>query len=353
MGVGVYESDFGGKGKTFLVDTTIYDAEESYQDYLKDVGEEAVDYEQYLADESRQRYYDLEMFIREGTKLFFEKVQKHLDKQGARLPEQGTKEDKPAAFDRSFHCLYDYSNEIEIGVREWESDLVVGVSLVKDPRDEDPLNVVLEHGICVEDHMNRQRMMADAVAAHLRCMLAENGFECRYKTSGYTSAPYATENTQAEMQKAVEDFADLYLASARPAQEIMAENFERNPTTAISRILTEDLLFESEWNYQYYKDVVNYLVYDSGRKQVVLLDGDFDAVNETGIEIDDQSRLSMADPDLGYQVLRIENPENVRLIAKLQRNLPDRILVTPQAFEKAFGRDFLEEVAESRPSISP
>lgn len=346
MGVGVYASNFNGKGSTFLVDGLIYDLEEAYEDYVRDVGEEeACNYELYAEDQYRSLYEDFVGVLQDGSRSFFSAVQSHLDTEGQKLPELGTYEDGWAEFDSQFRVVYDYYADIQVGIRQWESDYVVGVSLTKDPMDDIPINIVLQYGLCREDYKDHQVMMVDALATYLRYHLAENGYTPRYRTSAWTSAAYPTDNAEAEKEKAIKGFTDLYLASARSGAEILAENFWRQREEATARILIEDLLFEGRWNYWTDQGYANYVVYDSDSEQVVLLDAEwFEVVEETGIKIEDPQRFLLTDPDLGYQVLDLDNRENVELITKLQRTAKDKILITPQAFEKAFKRDLFEEI---------
>lgn len=356
MGRGTYESNFNGKGLTFIVDGMISDLEESYQSYNNDIEEveKSLSYEEYAEDQYMQRYDDLVSVVMSGAHKFFVEVQQSLNSVGDHVIKRATSDNRQAEFDNSFRCVFDFDNNVEVGILEWENDYIVGVSLSNEPLDEIPINLVLEHGLCAEDYKNRQVMLADSLARYLRNYISEKGFDSRYKTSGYTSRLYDTENTKSEMRKAVKDFSELYESQKSP-EETLADNFARNPQKATARILTKDLLYKGEWNYNDDAKYANYVVYDHNSNQIVLLDGDFDVAEETGIQVEDPQRLLFGDTVLGYGVLDLQNQENVEIISSLQRSAKCRILITPQAFEKAFERNLFEEIRDLHdvdPSLS-
>src|SRR5690554_3386297 len=126
MGVGVYENNFNEKGSTFIVDGVIYDMDEAYEQHMKEMGEEdALDEDTFLQVAYEDRYNDIVHVLDEGARKFFTEVQSHLEKSGGELPELGAPYYARADFNNEFRCIYDYNDEIQVGVRQWETDYVV------------------------------------------------------------------------------------------------------------------------------------------------------------------------------------------------------------------------------------
>lgn len=134
----------------------------------------------------------------------------------------------------------------------------------------------------------------------------------------------------------------------------MADSFERDPKNAISKILDEDLLYAGDWNRHDYPDHVNYVVYDRMSDQVVLIDGDYDVIHETGIRISDE-RLESETGAKRYKALSLDNADNLKLISQIQRELEDKILITPQAYRKSFDVLLCREIefVQDEPTPSP
>jgi len=143
MGVGVYDSDFNGTGGCILIDGPL-GTDQDYEEHCKARradGEEPVDRESWSQNE--------------------------------------------------------YGDIIEIGWRSWEHDFVIGVggagrfaTWMQDP-DGYVEEIVAEMGMSPKRAGDVYGNLSSAVQEYVRIRLMQDGFRCRYKTSGYTSSAYA------------------------------------------------------------------------------------------------------------------------------------------------------------------
>lgn len=163
MGVGVYSSNFEGTGDTFIVSGPLLESQEDHDSFVEDL-EEAL--------------HDI------GADLGLGIVPTSPQCEWARFDR-----------DRAFVLLSE-GKFVDIGYRSWETDYIVGVAgasgwhrYMADPG-----------GECEEIFSNTGRtpehckaiydQLAGAVCDYVRLRLMHDGFECRYKTSGYTSSAY-------------------------------------------------------------------------------------------------------------------------------------------------------------------
>lgn len=347
MGVGVYESNFNGMGLTYIVDGTIPLMEEAYQDYLNDYGDQdPLPYEVWAEDSEADYRETLIETVQSACESFFREVQEVLNTgnfssgKPLKLPEMGTREKGWCDFDSEFRLLFDFDSDIQVGLRGWESDYILGLALKNDPENMSD-EIVFERGICAEDYKDQKVTMVQKLGAYINCSLLDRSFDVRYKTSGYTTSPYSKEGLEEQKKLAVESFADIFAALQRPMNEVLAFNFRTAPHS-LGRLLKSDLAYGQEWDYDWYADHVNYVVYGTESNQVLVLDRDFEVMEETGIEVE-PSRLSEASGE--YAALSYEDEDNLILIADLQRKT-ENILITPQAYKEAFETDLFGKIAE-------
>lgn len=216
MGVGVYSSSFQGTGGTFLVDLPIF-TEEQYKDYVKDSlsgdvpkdlleetlqlfldGEidnddlsEMYDSISYIYDEDdwRQQEYD------DFNTLLIEEVEGVARELGFRIESRKGFSADRADFDSEFVAIAD-NGFVQIGWRSWEHDFVIGVGAHRNTLDmaSEPegnaTDIIENYGLSPEAFAKAYAMIADSVEEYVRIRLLEKNFECRYKTSGYTTDGY-------------------------------------------------------------------------------------------------------------------------------------------------------------------
>jgi hypothetical protein len=171
MGYGTYSNDFDGRGSTFIV-TGCLDED---QDAL-DAHEE-----------------DLHDFIAAAADAVGFSVEKL---HGGRWPR--------APFDPEFVAVA-HNGVVVVGWRTWVSDQVVAVgptNRISERLDLDAERLVYEAGRAEKAYANDYSNLVDMADEYFRLCLQSEGLECRYKTSGYTSAKYkAPENLDARIEE--------------------------------------------------------------------------------------------------------------------------------------------------------
>lgn len=183
MGVGNYRASFerngDGVGATFILDGP-YVREGAYEEYRKSETAEGMDplpEDVWLQDESSDLWRDVVDRLKE-----------------IRIPGMETAgRDETCAFDRDFTLVASDDN-VEIGYRSWENDLIVAVApasavhdYVEDP-DGSAHEIVDSTGLDPAHFRETLSSLCDGVAELLQIRLGRNGAEVRRRTSAWTSA---------------------------------------------------------------------------------------------------------------------------------------------------------------------
>lgn len=182
MGVGVYQSDFQGLGHTFLVTGPLL-VEEDHEQYLKESGADpdTASFETWSQDQYDQANEELVSSVEQACRELGFLVENRDGFRAAR-----------ADFDSDFVAIAD-DGVVAVGWRSWESDFVIGVGPTRRADERlgyDAEYAVRELGRNPEAFRGEYEAQASAVEEAIRLALLKIGLECRYKTSGYTSATY-------------------------------------------------------------------------------------------------------------------------------------------------------------------
>lgn len=184
MGVGVYESDFQGLGHTFLVSGPLL-VEEDHAKWLKESGADddfAPSFEVWSQDQYDQANEELVASVEQACGELGFSIEKRDRFRAAR-----------AGFDSDFVAIAD-DGVVAVGWRSWENDFVVGIGPTGSADERlgyDAEFALRELGRDPETFRTEYEAQASAVEEFVRLWLVKVGLECRYKTSGYTSAAYA------------------------------------------------------------------------------------------------------------------------------------------------------------------
>lgn len=191
MGVGTYESDFDGSGETFIVSPDFYNTQEDYEKYCADFsgsdGDEPLDFE----DWAQQNVDDFE-----------DRVNYALEAALGRIGgfHAGNPRDRERfGADAEFSLIF-RGNDLDVGLRGWETDYVVAVaptrehvrSLVAHGEEYDG-ETQNEFGCTLDELRDAYQSAVSALAEIAVQALIEDGVDCRYKTSGYTSSAYVAQ----------------------------------------------------------------------------------------------------------------------------------------------------------------
>lgn len=176
MGVGVYSDDFNKTGGTFLVDGLLEGDQDDYDDFnLR------------MIEVVEQAGRDLDLGVAR---------RKHFDADRA-------------SFDSEFVSILE-GRYHEVGWRAWEHDFVIGVGAMQRNDWQDKLrdpeaftqDVIVDTGRSPQALARLAESFSDNLLTYVRLNLQSEGFECRYRTSGYTTSAYETPaNIDAELAK--------------------------------------------------------------------------------------------------------------------------------------------------------
>ncbi|KAF1703000.1 hypothetical protein [Pseudoxanthomonas kaohsiungensis] len=272
MGYGVYSDTFNGTGGTFLVSGTLC-TDEDYQAYVADFdtsdGDTPMNYETWCHVEAQDEYSNLLEAIRQaGEDLGLE-----VNREDFR--------DARAGFDSEFRSLIE-AGPVQLGLRGWQHDYVVGAGAVKDSRGYDsPNDMVAEPDSYVQDQLKegrvaseyaeRAKRLSEDLQAYVRLELQENGFECRYRTSGYTSDRYTPPDNAAalriELQDRIKADAAYFNLSAEVAwtQLLSTEDGRKRAAKAVLSLLDDDENYGETkvWVPVYYPEQKNVAFFDA------------------------------------------------------------------------------------------
>ncbi|MTH95494.1 hypothetical protein [Roseibium sp. RKSG952] len=215
MGVGVYTNDFNGSGGTFMVSAALpsdddyrsyvidlgrdyadsFDAwkesvaetpdpsESDYEDYLFELGEDdALSIEAWRQDQVDTEVENMEYLIAEACKKLSMSVNA-----GGRCSR--------ADFDDEFVLVGD-GRHVQVGWRNWEHDYVIGIGGTSKTKywggepDAYAGEIMEETGLAPSAYCNTYADLASKVSDYVRLSLMVDGFECRFRTSGYTTDLY-------------------------------------------------------------------------------------------------------------------------------------------------------------------
>lgn len=214
MGVGVFSSDFDSTGSTFIISPPFMEYEE-YLDVMVEefphldikespdggqwshaIGEGLFDtrlecmQEAFMFDESV--LLDEESFVSEGDTNFYHDMKETI-RDAVRSLDIDDGAGSRMKVDSDFNLVAGNST-IEVGLRGWESDYIVGVaagrkseSIIHSGSDVDS---IYEHGMSPTLFANTYAQLASHVEEYVRLHVMENGLECRFRTSGYTTSEY-------------------------------------------------------------------------------------------------------------------------------------------------------------------
>lgn len=199
MGYGVYDSDFDGTGGTFLVSGPI-PTEEGYAAYVADCrsdGDEPLPEDAWREQECEDFESDLDDALRGAVSDI-----------GLTLAKRTRGSYPRAGFDEDF-TLRAEGDQVAVGLRQWQHDYVIGVAAsarmaeaLADPEGE--AATFLETGRLPEAYKAIYDGARDAVQDYVRLRMMQDGFECRFRTSGYTSGTYEKpEDMKAAMAEAL------------------------------------------------------------------------------------------------------------------------------------------------------
>ena len=218
MGVGVYESDFQGLGHTFGVSGPLL-VEDDYEQFLKESGadlESVPSFESWSQDQYDQANEELVGAVENACRELGFSIENRQAFRAAR-----------AGFDSDFVAIAD-DGVVAVGWRSWESDFVVGIGPTKAADEKlgyDAAYAVRELGRDPETFRTEYESQASAVEEFVRLSLLKVGLNCRYKTSGYTSAAYV-----------LTDAADARLAELKAEIVAGTAKLTASPSEALALI---------------------------------------------------------------------------------------------------------------------
>lgn len=248
MGRGVYSSTFQDTGGTFLVSGTLC-TQEDYEAYVADhkasadPDDEPMSYDTWAQQEVDDQYENLASTIQDVANAF----------PGAVTATAGDLRGKRAGFDREFTMLLD-AGPIQVGFMGWEHDIVVGAGADHSREYDSPQDKIanpdayakdqLEAGYVASDYAERAKALSDDLLTYTRLELQDNGFECRFRTSGWTTSAYSkADNPSAEKAElAGRIIANLaYFNSQHPLDDLIATREGRVAfTKQVLDILNDD-----------------------------------------------------------------------------------------------------------------
>lgn len=259
MGRGVYSSDFQGTGGTFLVSGTLC-TQEDYEAYLQDArqsseaivssleetgdpNDQPMSYDNWSQQEVDDQYENLTSTIQAVADAF----------PGAITATTGSLRENRAGFDREFIMLLN-AGPVQVGLRGWEHDYVVGAGADHSREYDSPQDMVanpavyakdqLDNGYVASDYAERATALAEDLLTYVRIELQDNGFECRFPTSGWTTSSYSKADhpsaEKVELAKRINENL-AYFNSKHPLDDLIATSEGRIALTKqVLQILNDD-----------------------------------------------------------------------------------------------------------------
>jgi len=261
MGVGVYESDFNGTGGTFLIDGPLGDKDD-YDRYVRDriadekgcrpedVRLEEDGHDGPVDDPGDHGVASYEDWSQEQYDDFNLELVEAVERAGRELgfgvnQRRGFRAER-AGFDSEFVGVAS-CGAVEVGWRSWQHDFVVGVGPVRQWRewmaspDSYAEDVVEATGRSPAKVAAAYADLAAKVQEYVRLRLMADGFECRYRTSGYTTGRYEhPEGFDAEARaEALKGEVAALAAYLEASPEQALAQADREERVALARTLRE------------------------------------------------------------------------------------------------------------------
>lgn len=235
MGVGVFSDDFDGTGDTFIVRMP-YTSEEEFRS-LQESGE--VDAETDFETFSKAEYDDENLMLIEaiervggdlGLDVCKRKNEWHFH------PEYATSKN----LDDDFVTVIS-DDFLAAGWRSWETDLIVGIGAPKSEygriTEKDYEESVKEFGAPPEKVAKIYNEMKDAAFKFTLNRLLGEGFECAFKTSGYTSSNYVMEECDMDDLAATVKQLHAQLSAMRSSPDATSVNLSMSERAEMIRKL--------------------------------------------------------------------------------------------------------------------
>lgn len=235
MGVGVYSNDFLETGGTFLVDGPDV-SDEAYEAYCQSEGEDG--------ETPMEQDVWAQFEVGDESARQDEVVSEALRRVGFSLGAWSSRD-----YEHDFK-VHSRDQDFVVGLRGWECDTVVGVwqndqyGRYQGSVNGDIVEMALASGVEPERLCDLRRKTVDALLELIRLELQENGFVCRYKTSGYTTGEYPRledeamyEARRAELVAQVQSALELV---RRPFEQALREEGPENFLSIIQMIVKEE-----------------------------------------------------------------------------------------------------------------
>lgn len=207
MGVGVYSENWRGTGGTFLVSGTLVGKAE-YDDYVEQAEDpgDVMSFEEWIENESQGEYEQLIEAINRLHIAF---------KVGPLRPGYALSSDamKEASDSYGSWRVFAEVDPYAIGVRSWQHDYVVGVA----PQSVDQgVEVFADDGGATESECldaygavlvqvrEQSAALREALLELTRLAVQDAGFDCRFRTSGYTTGRYEPMDPEARKTRMAE-----------------------------------------------------------------------------------------------------------------------------------------------------
>lgn len=234
MGVGVYESTFHGRGGTFLVDGPL-GTDEDYESHLQACESDGVDALS-REDWSQQEYDDENELLLDSATTAAKEI-------GLSAANRKRFESGYASFDREFSLLAE-DDLVAVGWRSWQHDFVIGVgpaARAEQKLDLDAAESASELGRSIEGFKADYDALAAAVLEYVRIKIAQDGLDCRYRTSGYTTASYsAVEDPQAKLAELTATISSLREKLSASREEALTRISDEERLVVIEAALDAD-----------------------------------------------------------------------------------------------------------------
>lgn len=211
MGAGVYTSNFKETGVTFMLSPDFYLTDEEYDNYVKAV-EGEVDTPM---DRDTWASQELDDYCDQASYVILSACEKL---------SENTKMGRPWRdrfdADTAFGAIC-RSTDFVVGMRTWETDYVIGIVPPESIRnllingEEYEGQSLRETGQEIADLRTSTGSMIEIVKETVIQALLEGGYDCRYRTSGYTTAAFQkTDGYDIEQKKA--EYAATFGSSKAP-----------------------------------------------------------------------------------------------------------------------------------------
>lgn len=199
MGVGNFKGSFEDVGESFIVDGADL-SDDAYASYASEAGEDAMDQETWAHLRQDDQWDDIRFTVT-NTLAEFDFTSRS-EGHGHSLGR--------ASFDTDFGVIAS-SDIIEVGVRSWESDLILSVAprksvleMAQDP-DVFAATIIDDYGMVPAEFADHVSTLCQKVSAAIRIALMESGARCSFRTGPWTSSAYELDANIDEVKKSIAD----------------------------------------------------------------------------------------------------------------------------------------------------